>query len=265
MIIKNSKLEKIRVDIIKNPGKWIIILLATLFIVSIIGIVILVCWFPLDKDSFWREVGNTLLQIISVGVLGTILSLLLAIYNKRQEDSAKDQERLRIQNENKNQFVKNILRDLNETYSGFKSARRMIRAKAFKVSYEHAIINHSTIINTQIYDHYLEKINDYQLGLETILSEIDKDTHIFNNYSCIKAYINQMQEYLHGLVHEYENYRFKASADSDSLMVGTLDKIRELINHAKDDGPLKVNFIYPYKKAIAAVRNELLDGNKTNL
>ncbi|MEP7107402.1 MAG: ester cyclase [Ferruginibacter sp.] len=276
MPIKKSIPNAIISWISDSPGKLIVYFLASLFIFSIIGIIVLANKSMLGKETFGREIGNTFLHLISASGVGAILTLLLAKYNHQHEKFKIDEQRAytqsiqlqelnRISNENKNQFVKNILRDLNETYSGFKSARRMLRAKAFKVSYEDVIKNNSAIIDTKIYDHYLEKINDYQLRLETILSELDTNTNIFKNYSQIKTSINQMQEYLHGLVQEYENYRFKANADSGSLTIEPFDKIKELVDHAKKNGPLKIKFIYPYKKAIAAVRKELLDGNKINL
>lgn len=268
-------------------NKWIVIVLALLFVVSIAGLFVIHKYFTLDDKSFGREVGNTFLEIISVGVIGTILSLLLAKYNQQQEklqsqeqaaqeasireerntreDSIRKQELNRISDENRNQFIKNVLHELNEIYTGTKSARRMLRAKAFIVSYKEAIKNDNTIIDVKIYDHYLEKINNYQLELETILSEINTDATIFRNHIQIQSSINQMQEYLHSLVKEYEDHRFNASTDPGPLTIKPLDKIKELVNHAKENGALKVKFIYPYKKAIAAIRKDLIEGNKNNL
>lgn len=301
----DSKKTKWYKDITNHPGKWSIIALACLFLLSVIALIVLASFFAFDEKSFGREIGKTLLQIISVGVIGTLLSFIVAWYKqnqdqlmkeqqskkdaelleqknnrenqlleeknnreeslrlqqKLQDQSAKNLELQRIYQENRNQFMKNILHELNEIYRGTKSARRMLRAKSFKVSYETALKDNSVVIDTQIYDYYLDKINNYQLGLETISSEIDTETKLFKNHEKIKNSIDQMEKYLHNLVAEYESNRFKAGSDSGVLTIESLKKVRELIDHAQEYGPLKKGFIYCYKDAVKLIRQELLFGN----
>lgn len=75
-----------------------------------------------------------------------------------------------------------------------------------------------------------------------------------------------MQEYLHSLIAEYESNRFKANTGTAFLTIGSLDKVRELIDHAKDnkgnDELLKREFIKYYKDAVKLIREELLLGNQ---
>ncbi|MFT3750673.1 MAG: hypothetical protein QM768_20345 [Agriterribacter sp.] len=262
MGLKNSKLYK---DITDHPGRWAFIVLLSLFLASMLLLIVLGISSNLDEKSFGREIGKTLLQIIAISVIGVAVSWLLKEHQNKKEDASQIEERERKLSENRNQFMKNILHELNEIYRGTKSARRMLRARSFKVSYQTALEDNSAIIDTQIYDFYLEKINSYQLELETILSEIDTDTKLFKNHEEIKTSINKMQEYLHNLIEEYEKNRFKANSDTTFLTMGSLGRIRELIDHAKDnkgkDGLLKTTFIQHYKDAVKLIRQELLFGN----
>lgn len=69
-----------------KPSRLIVLFLIILFLISIIALAVLYYQGLLrDKDAFEREIGETLLQVIAVAVLGTIASLLLAEFNRKQE------------------------------------------------------------------------------------------------------------------------------------------------------------------------------------
>lgn len=189
-----------------KPGtdfnKWIVVSLNLLFFASITGLFVLSRYFTLAANSFGREVGNIFLQIISVGVVGTILSLLLAKYNQNQQkllkeqqdekeaeihrqkneredffnlqqkiqlESAKELELQRSAQENKNEFLKDILGQLNRIYSNTKSIRRMLRARAFTMPYHKAVTSDEAKIYLENYDNAMEEINTLQLQLEIIV------------------------------------------------------------------------------------------------
>lgn len=241
-----------------DPGTLIVIVLVSLVVASVIILIILQVFFTLVKDSFGREIGNTLLQIISVGVIGTFLSLLLAKYNHQKNELLRIQELNRISEENKNQFRKDILSQLNKIYSAVKSTRRMLRAKAFSTPYYKAIKTDDTRINLEIYDNALEDINAFQLQLEIILKEIETNQNIFKNYNIIYNPISAMGKYLGKLVTEYEDNRAKVLGDPPSLIIKDLKNIKQMLDHADETNQFKTKFIEPYKDAISEVRKELL-------
>ncbi len=268
--IKHSKLYKVYSRLTNYTGKSIVILLISLFIASIAGLLILKVFFTLGKDTFEREIGIALLQLITVGVIGTILSMLLASYNLKQEEVRnearekdqkflRDQELTRIADENKNQYRKDILKKLNEIYTGTKGARRMLRAKGFKADYKKVIKTAGTTIDLKHYDDFLERINGFELGLDIFSKELDTNKNIFSRYKCIDDNIEKMKEYLYGFVEEYENNRWRFTGEPPSVALDYLPVVSEMLAHADKDNLFKTRFITPYKTVFTAVRNELLN------
>ncbi|HEX5151231.1 MAG TPA: hypothetical protein VFW07_07265 [Parafilimonas sp.] len=242
-----------------NFNKWIIIVLVGLGVISIAGLIILDKRFTLDDKSFGREVGNMFLQIISVGVVGTILSLLLAKYNKQQEELLKRNELIRISNENTNQFKKEIIQQLNKIYSNTKSVRRMLRAKGFSIPYYDALEKEDAILRLKVYDNAVEQLNSFQLELEMILKELETNGSSFSDANSISGFITQMERYLGNIVSEYEEKR-TTGVDKNSLEMKNLNEIKTLIEHTGEKSEFRLGFIEPYKKAVGAIRKELLDG-----
>ncbi len=247
-----------------DPGKWLGILLVVLFVSSILGLIILDYFQALKKDSFGREIGIILLQIISVGVIGTILSLLLAKFNQKQEQFLKEQQAFRMLHENKTQFKKDILHQLDKIYSDVKSIRRILRAKAFTIPYNQAIATDDARVDLKYYDEALEDINSIQLQLEIIMKEIATNEKIvpsqtiFKDYEKIQKSISDMEKYLGILVKEYEENRAKADGAPLSLPIKDLSNIKKMLGHTDHNSPFKTKFIMPYKEVTSSIRSELL-------
>lgn len=241
-----------------EPWKLMVIVLISLVTTSIIVLIILESFSTLNEGSFGIEIGKALLQIISVGVVGTILSSLLARYGYWREDTIRNNELKRISEENRNQFRKDILHQLNEIYSEMKNNRRMLRAKAFTMSYSVALETDDAKVALDIYDNVLEDINNLQLQLEILMKEIETNQNTFTNWTKIKTDISRMEKYLGKLVKEYEENRTKMFADPTSLEIKDLDNLRKMLGHADDNNPFKTEFIIRYKEAISEVRKELL-------
>ena len=184
-----ERIDKIVQKIINNPDKWLFYFLSTLLISSVFGILFIKSFFTLRSPSFWYEVAKTLLQIIPVSVIGTLVSILLSLFNSRRVELQKELDKLQTQKEKgkehesaldntKNQIKKDILHQLNIIYSDTKKTRRMLRAKALSIPYDHALFDNSNVYLIQ-YDRYMEEINDSQLKLEDLKKEIETYKGLF--------------------------------------------------------------------------------------
>jgi hypothetical protein len=266
-----SAAKNIKNNILSNYIKLICFVLIILFLLSVIGLFILNTFFTLTKDTFSREIGNTLLQIIAVGIFGTIFTLLLEQYKRIQENIQIDKENQRIRNEadreierisneNKNQFRKDILHQLNEVYNGIKNARRMLRAKAFNAPYID-IDNTNSHIKLDQYDHYMENINELQLKLELIKKEITTNKSVFSKSEEICNHmLFPIEDSLNKIIDEYIENRPKFDPNQNILPIkdGRFEKLNDMLKSAKLNGEFKRRFFDKYGELVSEIQKELV-------
>lgn len=244
------------------PDKWIVRYLLFLLLFSIAGIPLLKVYGVLGEKSFGREVGKTLLQIIAVSVLGTIATLLLAVYNSRRTELQKEKDLSRIANENRSQFKKESLRRVAEAYSDVKRARRMLRAKAFTTPY-YRVWNDDSLVILSIYDQYMAEINNAQLSLEIISREIKGSVTSFSrveNYQEISAKIQDIEECLKKLITEYEEKRNYFQGEPPLLAIKHLEKLKDFIG--SEEKLFAEEFFDKAADLFKLLRFEILSENK---
>jgi len=246
--------RKINVLFKENPAKLIFIFLATVLIVSLIGIIVLAVFSDVTKESFGRSISDTFLDIISVGVLGTLFSLLLAEYNfkqqqiekkretdqqtqqKQKEDAAlrieKEKEKWLLAEKNRDQYRKDVLLSINKLYIKIKNARRMLRAKGFARSYYKSEDDNNPL-SLSVYDEAMDDINNSQLELEFIKEEIKTNGSAFSDPANINTNLEAMEKYLGEFVSEYETHRASFSGEPPSLRIGALTEVKGFIAQAK--------------------------------
>ena len=278
----------------QTPLRKIIVFLATLVVLAIAGLVLLYCCVGLEKDSFAREIGIVLLQIIAVGVIGSIFSLLLTQYttsqanlqadlqrNEEQQQLAADRARadqLRFEQEeqlrnekvrdaerivlrNRNELKKDVIRRISHIYNEAKGARRMLRAKALSTAY-----NDKNVVNANLYikpyAQYMEVINDLQLELEAIREEINSDkahVYYYAKDESIQQRIREMEHYLGDVISEYETSRTKFN-DKAYAPYMEFDKLKDLLSTARQGSTtgFRVQFIDNYKTVISDMLDDLV-------
>lgn len=237
----------------------------------------------LEKDSFTREVAIILLQIVAVGVVGAVFSLLLAQYTaelaglqakeqqaEQQRREAEKNERIqaerkrdaqRIVLENKNVLKKNIIKRLGQIYHEVKGARRMLRAKVLSLPYNDknvAIAN----IYLKPYAQYMEVINDLQLDLESITEEVKPGiTHVslFSNSEKLYIGLKSMEDYLRGVFKEYETCRDKFNDKAYAPYI-EFPQLMDLLSSAGEESRtgFRLEFINQYKTVMADMLRDLV-------
>lgn len=280
---------------IKRSIKWIIVFLAIVIIVSIAGIVVLNTVYSLDRDSFAREIAIVLLQLIAVGVVGSVSSLLLAQYSANQaslqaekqmqeEKIRHDQERARadqairekeerLQSEkaidlqridikNKNELKKDIVKRLGQIYHDVKGVRRMLRAKVLSVPYDEKNVATANVY-LKPYAQYMEVFNDLQLDLEGIKDEIKYGAihmGLFSKNDEIYESLKLMEEYLADVFAEYETCKSKFN-EKAYASYAEFTKLQDLLSSAGKTSStgFRKQFIDEYKGTIASMLGDLVN------
>jgi|GEM_PF-1384990 len=279
----------------KRSIKWIIVFLAIVIVVSIAGIIMLNAVYSLERDSFAREIAIVLLQLIAVGVVGSVSSLLLAQYSANQTAlQAKQQleeeelrqkkekaraeqaiqekeERLkaekaielqRIDINNKNELKKDIVKRLGQIYHDVKGVRRMLRARVLSVPYDDKNVSTANVY-LKPYAQYMETFNDLQLDLEGIKDEIKYGIihmGLFSKNEEIYESLKLMEEYLADVFNEYETCKSKFNEKAYAPYT-EFTRLQSLLSAAGKDShtAFRKNFINEYKSTIASMLGDLVN------
>ncbi|WP_276484543.1 hypothetical protein [Paraflavitalea pollutisoli] len=277
------------------PFKRINYWLAAIVLGAVIGLVVLNAFFSLDKDSFGRDIGVALLQVVAVGVAGGVVSKLLEQYvtgrqrllselqqhqaqllQKQEQEKAEQagreqQQRWQVEQErdaqrivvrNKNELKKDLIRRISHIYNEAKAARRMLRAKALSTAY-----NDRNVVNANLYikpyAQYLEVLNDLQLELENIKEEVrfnKTSVTFYTKEAAIYAGLQAMEDYLGEVIAEYENSRTKF-LDKAYAPYMDFDKLKDLLSTARvgSTTAFRTRFIEAYRQVIADLLEDLVN------
>jgi hypothetical protein len=129
------------------------------------------------------------------------------IANQRAQDERRRDE-VRRKAGNQDELRKNLLERLDRTYSDFKRAKRLLRARAFAPPYYDKSDPEATV-NLEQYDELLGLLNDAQLEMEQIGRDVRAVPMLFDNWEEIAAAIRDMETSLNRIVREYETERGK--------------------------------------------------------
>lgn len=238
----------------KSAKTTLLIFLFLVFIVSLVTIKIVASKYDVSKDTFGRTITDTLLGIISVSVIGTLVSLVLGDYNRKQSIVEKAKDERKMLEKNRDEYRKQVLQTINKHYIKTKNARRMLRAKGFSTPY-YGSENDENLLGLAVYDHAMDAINEGQLELELIKEEIKTNNPVFSNAAFIIDNLDKMEGYLGKLVSEYEKFRPAFSGNPPALKIKELDQLKEFL--AKADATKMNGFKAKFSITCNAVRKEV--------
>jgi len=242
--------------------RYLVLFLVSLALLSIIALIALSHWDSLKEHTFGQEIGKGLLQVIAVSVIGTTASWLLAEFNRTRAVQQEKIERQRRLNENKDQFRKEILRRANKLYADTKRTRRLLRARGFATPFA-GVWDGNTPILLDVYDKYMESINDAQLELEDIEKEIESNKTAFSNQKLVKDYVEPMKHYLDQIVSEFEEQRANFGGAPASLPIGQLKEMEAMLGPRVGSTFINI-FTKNYKELISSIRTDLLTPPELN-
>ena len=263
-----------------------------ILIASIAGVFIVYRIFGLERIGFGTELAKALIQIGTVLVLGQTVSILIDSERQKREQSNKardekrekdekdqEKERQRVEQQrlseqekqekerdrqlqharNVNELRKELLARLTSAYSDAKRIRRLIRARSFLVNPKSQ--GGEERIVRDVYDEYLQALNNVQLTLETIYREVEtsKETssEVFSDPSKLLSSLDYMESYLRKIIREYEKKLRYFEGEPPSLELKELARLSEFIGDAED---FDAEFVSSYKSAQKSIRKDILAG-----
>jgi hypothetical protein len=242
----------------KQKSTWpaICYFIIGLFIVSLLALIFLYKTERLENEkSFEREIGVTLLQIISVAVIGTMVSLLTGEYSRKREAADKRINAEQLKKESENLLRNELVRKIHKLYGDTKKARRMLRARAFTEQY-YKVEKDTTRIKAKEYDLYVEIIDSSQLELEFISKQIELNSKIFNDIKRISEYIKSInKDFFDPLISEYEINRPTFSGSPETSEIKDLHYLKQFLAERKKSVMFS-KFICCYKNLIMLINND---------
>lgn len=236
--------------------------------ISVFGLIIYFLAFKPQKDHAEFEIFKSLLQIITVLILGQVVSLIIAQFNYERQKADTETALERQKTEAKIEFQKDVLRRLIRNYTAIKKHRRLLRAKALTPPYD-GEFKDETLVKFDAYDEQMQLINDVELEFENIWQELEFSTDLFSNSKSLATHIETMKDYLRNLLHLYEQKRGTFDEVKKTLPLSDLKyaiketkppenfEFRDFVGDTKGS-IFKRQFITPYRDASKAIRGDIL-------
>jgi hypothetical protein len=221
------------------------IFLALLVVAAVGGLFVLVSVSSVKELP--TEVAKSLLQVAVVGVAGHVVSALITKANNERQDLLRADE-----------LRSALLNRLNEAFIDVKKVRRLARATSKKVAIGGAV--YMFIPRAQFHDH-LQAINDAQLDLELVSKDVESSRNLFVDADQVIKRLDMMEEYLNGLIDEYEHSTAEPAADPvDCFSVASFPRLSDLLGSYKTSD-FRTQFVHTYYANLESVRQALFNGN----
>jgi hypothetical protein len=240
--------------------RWIIILLAGIFLVCIVGLRFF--FYDTQPNTLEFEVAKALLQLGVVSVIGAIVSLFTFEYQRDRLQRDKDREVMRIMHdkerelervnlEYREELLKSTLAKTMAAYGAIKKARRFLRARAIVNESD----NEQVVLGT-VYDSYMDMINGAQLSLENLSRDIRTSAPAFHDPHSLVTNLRSMDTYLGDLVKEYETRRKEFAGEIPVRQLSELPELKKFLESQTKE--FENHLVIPYHKVQEGIRSDLL-------
>jgi hypothetical protein len=244
----------------KGPGKaaggikgiWepLFWLMGALFAVSV-GLVLFFWSRGVVKDTLDMEIAKVALQGGIVAVIGTLLALLVSRREDRVKAAQKALDESREDRRYREERLKATLTRIRSSYNNSKRARRNMRALARDCSKKPAVLDLAH------YDKYMAELNEAQLELEAIVSDVESDKETYASAYALLGTLTKMEKYLCAIVSEYEKERSQVGRKAVRIPLGKLTALSEFLDHAEEGSPFKTQFSHGHHAAQEAILKDL--------
>lgn len=230
------------------------ILFGVIAVLCVIALIVIRIRVPeLQKDTFVFELVKSLMQIITVLILGQFVAVTIDNFKFKREKA-----------EIRSEFQKDILRRLIKSYTGIKKHRRLLRAKALEPPYSGGEFDPDTRVKFEAFDEQMQSINDIELEIENIRYEIKSSPGLFTNSEELGNGIEKnMEKYLRDLITIYErklgDFAGKPNLPLDDMISGkeACPNLKDFLGSTGISGRLEY-FAKMSRKVMAQMRNDIL-------
>ncbi|HUE79398.1 MAG TPA: hypothetical protein VMN38_07185 [Sphingomicrobium sp.] len=217
-------------------------------------------WFALlyfrgvEKDSLDMEFAKALLQVGVVSVAATLLSVLVFDHQRRsalrKEAAAATDKQLQFRDD----VLKGTLARITVTYNGTKKARRTMRALGLQRTVE------KSLIRLARYDECMAEVNDAQLELEAIKSDVKTSRSAYPSADKLASSLKSMEQYLGALIEEYETVRARLGDTTAEIPMRKVPRFADFVGPSSGS-EFSTKFADAHDGARAAIRVDLLHLN----
>jgi hypothetical protein len=212
------------------------------------------------------ELAKSLLQVGVVSVAGTVLSILVFDHQQRVEEDQRARERRENEQQRRGEarksdiayreeLLKGTLGRVTASYNSTKRARRKMRA----LGQWHT--PSGPCIQLTSYDDCMADVNDAQLDLETIKSDVKTSKQAYPSANRMTPHLRSMERYLGELIEEYEEVRSRADVKQRELELSAAPRFADFIGPTEGSKFAK-QYSDAHSAVRAAVRDDLLSLSK---
>jgi len=231
----------------------LVFVFGAIIVASIVTIILILTVYKPTKDSISFEIVKSLLQILTVLILGQVISLVVTQLNLNRQRA-----------EASTDFQREILRRLISAYVSVKKYRRLLRAKGLVPPYI-GEIQENTVVRLDAYDSQMQLINETELEIETIRHEVECSPTTFSDSKLLVGNLKRMEDYLRDLVQLYERKLSAFSGEPPSLPIADLNLLPEssfalsdfVVGKGKKGGFI-LDFSESYYKVSKSIREDIL-------
>ena len=232
-------------------GKQLTIIL-TIFSIILVGVLVL---FYLAGDEVFRiellkEVANTVLQLLLIGILGAIATFLLDQYAVARRKTIENREREKALQEARQQRRVEALNTLTTLYWQIRKAFFIIDANQ----------------SAKSYGEQMKQIVDYWIDLKRFDNEVAGGMYFLKDYKKVADNLNELDQKLKGALREWEDEYWRLSRlqiqdekkdePSERKVPEELKQLLKLSEIRQDDFK---SLHDPFERAARPIREQLLE------
>jgi hypothetical protein len=173
---------------------------------------------PKKGDEIWLEVAKAGLQLGVVTIVGGGIAA-----------SLKHLEATREQRRQLSDYRLGILRSVVTSYNRIKAVRRILRAHGFRSS----AVDNLTAEQVSAFDSQLQHLNEEQLTLEATYRDIEAQPALFTNSACIQSALKTVEEYLHGVIQDWEDHGAEVVAHAPANVLNKMSQLQTFLGSSK--------------------------------
>lgn len=200
------------------------------------------------------EFAKALLQVGVVSVAGTLLSVLVFDHQRRsgqRKDAAAAAEKQLLFRDD---LLKSTLARIAAAYASTKRARRTARALGLRRT------TGTISVRLQRYDECMAEVNDAQLELEAIKSDVNTTKLAYPSADLVASNLRKMEQYLGELIEEYEGVRAQLPDESTDIDLSRVPRFADFVGPSTGS-EFSTRFSESHSNARGAIRGDLLHLN----
>lgn len=236
--------------LLTSPLTWV---MGVLFVISS-GWFVFLYVRGVEKDSLDLEFAKALLQVGVVSVAGTLLSVLVFDHQRRsalrKEAATVAEKQLQFRDD----LLKGTLARITAVYNDTKRARRTMRALGLRRVVE------TPLIRVDRYDECMAEVNDAQLGLEAIKSDVKTSRLAYPSADKLTSGLRSMEQYLGAMIEEYEAVRAGIPDNTAEFSLARTPRFGDFVGPSKGS-EFALKFAGAHDDARASIRTDLLHLN----